>query len=293
MKRSIRLIVALLAFAVGGRAAQDKAAPLIGPQPPQPPLRLPQEERPVPPEIRGVRVIGPNLYEVQGARPLESAAELLQRKLGVPVSVEEPPWAASSDLKGVVEAATGRVGMYARGGTFTFAVQPRTDRGPGASETIRRVVSQYMAQNNPGEFEVLELGDQGFSIVPKRIKNDAGIFVESPRFLDMRISFPEQRRSLGETFSTFFDALTRVSGSRVVDANPAPNKDSTPLTFGASKERARDVLARLLRMRSLKASSWRLRYDPQWYSYGISLIWVEREIVDPDGRSRLAPVFWP
>ena len=295
MNRSIRLIVALLAFTASGRAAQNNAGQLVGP--PRPPV-----EQPVPPEIREVRVIAPNLYEVRGPRPLEGAANLLQRKLGVPVSVEEPPWVSSSDVTLAEDFAEeprssrreARNFLVPRGGTFDLVIEA-SDRGPGASETIRRALSQYMARNNPGEFELLDLGEQGFSIAPRRIKNATGTLVEIPRLLDMRISFPEQRRSLDETLGLFREALSRVSGLPVIDVSAGGSNylRMVAVTAGASNERARDVLARVLRIPGEMKASWRVRYDPQDHGYGITLSWIQREIVGADGRPRLEPVAWP
>jgi hypothetical protein len=296
MNRSIRPIVALLAFAVGGLAAQNNAVQPGGP--PRSPIRT---TLPVPPEIDGVRVVAPDLYEFHGPRPLESAADLLQMKFGVPVSVEEPPWAAVSDVAREEDVAEEprdsrreeRTSLVPRGGTFRHVIEG-ADHGPSASETIRGALSQYMARNNPGEFELLELGDQGFSIVPKRIKNAGGTLVASPRILDMRISFPEQRRSLDETLSVFREALSRVSGLSVVDFSPiGSNYLKVGVTAGANNERARDVLVRLLRMPGATKISWRIRYSPQWHRYGMFLTWIARETVGPDGSRQLEPVVWP
>src|SRR2546421_9022145 len=61
----------------------------------------PESAATVPP-IDGVTALGNGEYAISGPRPLEQAAQFLERKLGVPIWYEDPPWTFSGDL---VEAA--------------------------------------------------------------------------------------------------------------------------------------------------------------------------------------------
>ena len=165
------------------------------------------------------------LSVVAEPRPLARAADLLQRKLGVGISYEDPPWIYQGDL---VEAANLPSNLEIKKTSPRFhATVPAVGSldlslplnvashsiSMPAISVLQDLLSEHVRRGNPGEFKVLTLGGD-FSIVPFVARDKVGnsLAVRSP--LDFAVSFPNAVRDGMAALKTLCEAITEASGMR-------------------------------------------------------------------------------
>jgi hypothetical protein len=147
-------------------------------------------------------------YSINNPRPLEQTATLLRRKLGVPVSYEDPAWSFSGDVVYSADLPANRHFVdqnpnwrgprVPRGGIFE-ATLPRNASAADPFVMINAVVASYPIRNNPGLFKVVKFGDNEYSIVGIGAANSDGRVVQQTAPFDRRVSFPEEERTLADT----------------------------------------------------------------------------------------------
>jgi hypothetical protein len=254
------------------------------------------------PEIDGVVLRQDGAFDITDPRPLQQAAELMERKLGVPISYEDPVWASSRDtvqaskLPGNRELVARRPdwkgNLVPRGGTVTVAV-PTTPEAKQAIDpvyVIQAVISNYEARGNTGQFTLVRFGENEFSIVPTKVEDKAGRLVDQVSPLDVKISFPEEERSLPATV----DLISQAIGVKPIrfDSSPEAYARGPRVRVGAQNETARDVLARALRIPGGAKLSFHLNYMPDVQIYVIGLSPVRVESPTPSGV-QLETLYWP
>jgi hypothetical protein len=254
------------------------------------------------PEIDGAVLRQDGVFDVTDPRPLQQAAALLERKLGVPISYEDPLWASSRDtvnasrLPGNRELArrhpNWKGNLVPRGGMVTVIV-PTTAEAKQATNPVyvmQAAISSYEAQANPGQFTLVRFGENEFSIVPTKAEDKGGRLVDQISPLDLKISFPEEERSLLATI----DVISRAIGVRPIrfDSSPHTYFRSTRVRVGAQNETAREVLARTLRIPGGPKFSFQLNYMPDVQTYVIGLNPVRVEVPTPKGV-KLETLYWP
>jgi hypothetical protein len=259
------------------------------------------EPEPPVPEIYGVKMVGGGVYTIDYPRPLEQAAILLERKLGVPIWYEDPPWAFSGDL---VEAAdlpgnqelaarypSWRGPLVPRGGRMTLTL-PETPAALRAANPINLLETAIVAHgqlNNSSSFKVVRFGDTEFSIVATRAATKEGRAQTQVSPLDRKISFAEADRTLADTLNFICKA---ISVQLMVQFTGGPEK-SRRVRIGANDEPARDVLARTMRMPGGTKIAWVLDYMPDLQLYTLGLRAVQIEARTPAGGTELRTLFWP
>lgn len=303
---NLSLMFVVLCFVCAQAFGQDLFGPSEGLQEPRP---IPTSITVPSNDIEGARVLAPDVFLIESGRPLEAAASLLERRLGIAISVEEPAWLAPSDSVRAsdhpdAQDASRRFPQWAgplvpRGGAFGPVSLPTISESRDLSlqaiqERIEAVVAQYMAAGNPGRFRIEALDVGEFSIIPTSILNESGDDVVVTPILDTRISFPEADRTLRETLDIVYQTVTRASGQRVVNVDPFPTRffTSTRIILGARNEAARDVLRKALTVPGGPLYSFRVRYDPELQVFGIWHNPVYREVVI-DTETRLQQLVWP
>ncbi len=251
------------------------------------------------------------LSVVDEPRPLARAADLLQRKLGVGISYEDPPWIYQGDL---VEAANLPSNLEIKKTSprfhatvpavgsldlsLPFNVASHSISIPAIS-VLQDLLSEHVRRGNPGEFKVLTLGGD-FSIVPFVARDKVGnsLAVRSP--LDFAVSFPNAARDGNAALKTLCEAITEASGMRT-SANGVPKLFfTTTVSLNATNEPARDVLVRLLRTLTwpdprqnvvpIPKLSWRLLYDPEAQAYFLNIGLVLKETLGATGQTMLVTV---
>ena len=254
------------------------------------------------PPIDGVVLLSDGIFEVTDPRPLQQAAELLERKLGVPISYEDPVWASSSDTMHAADWPGNRElaarnpnwkgPLGPRGGTVTVTL-PTTQEARQATNpayVIQAVLSNHEARGNAAQFTVVRFGENEFSIVPTKAEDKGGRLVDQASPLDLKISFPEEERSLPAAV----DLISQAIHARFVRIGSTPLTDvrAPRVRVGAQNETARDVLARALRIPGGTKFSFQLNYMPDVQIYVIGLNPVRVEVPTPNG-TRLETLYWP
>lgn len=254
------------------------------------------------PAIDGVVLRQDGVYDITDPRPLHQAAELLERKLGVPISYEDPMWASTTDtvrasqLPGnhelLAQHPNWKGNLVPRVGTVTVVV-PTTAEAKQASNPayiIQAAISSYEANGNSGLFTLVRFGENEFSIVPAKAEDRAGRLVDQVSPLDLKISFPEAERNLPATIDLIAQAI-HVRPIRF-DSSPSAYSRAPRVLVGAANETARDVLARALRVPGGPKMSFRLDYMPDLHIHVIGVNPVRVEVPTPGGM-QLQTVYWP
>jgi hypothetical protein len=211
---------------------------------------------------------------------MEVAADLLSRKLGVPISSEEPAWLSSRDVirggdyPGNPPALNT---LIPRGGTITLSIP--SSRPADITAVIQAAIDSHRENRNPGEFKLIRLANDAYSIVADYAEDEKGTVVKQSNPLDQRISFPEMDRSIAETLALIYrsavEASNKSSSSRkitIVDlAGPTYSFTTRQIRLGAHDEVSRDILLKTLREAGFDRTYWSLRFDPQSKIYGIAL----------------------
>jgi hypothetical protein len=297
----------LLAFQGGGAAGQGALSAIPAQRGVPPPRGESGRGRDVGatraiPVIDGVVLRQNGVFDVTDPRPLQQAAELLERKLGVPISYEDPVWASSRDTvqasrlpdnrEVVARQPNWKGNLVPRGGTVTVVVPttPEAKQAINPAYLIQAVISSYEACGNSAQFTVVRFGENEFSIVPTKGEDKAGRLVDQVSPLDLKISFPEEERSLPATV----DLISLAIGVRPIrfDSSPDAYSRAPRVRVGAENEPAREVLARALRIPGGTKLSFHLNYMPDVQFYVIGLNPVRVEVATPGGL-QLQTLYWP
>jgi len=179
---------------------------------------------------------------------VREAVDRLEAVYDVPITYEDPPMSYEQE-----------VAKAAKPLFFSYEV-PAPDatletRKALASEALANMLQNYAALWWGGDmFKVVE-GNGGFEIVPVQYLDKAGHIVKAQPILDTPISLPSQDRTPAETIVEICKAVSAASGGTLMPGSLAAVPNNTmernqdgfdpTVTFSASNEPARDVLARL------------------------------------------------
>src|SRR5262249_46627178 len=194
-------------------------------------------------------------------RPLLAAGGLLERKLGIPISYEDPVWAAADDLvsardlPGNRQRAAQAPGLQwplvPRGGSVEIRIPMNTATllpAESPQTLLERVLQDHVARGNAGEFRIVTFGNDEFSIVPSRAKDRTGNLVTQASPFDTHISLPRELRRVTDALDAILAAIGKAGGGSVTSLLvPAAWLEKQEVLLGADNEPARDVLSRALR----------------------------------------------
>jgi len=201
------------------------------------------------------------VLSINDPRPLAEAARLLESKLGRAVSYEDVALVYSGDYARALDTDWGR--KYAEqdarfkamnrigsvGGSLDIRVAIDTASGTPVlpvTQILQDVIDQHKARGNPGQFQLLPIGD-AFVVVPTAKRDTNGMFIPEYSPLDSPISFPVAVRSGAETLKVICEAVTNASGRRLSEGLAPKLLFNTVVEVGADHETARDVLVRAWR----------------------------------------------
>ncbi len=261
------------------------------------------------------------------SNPLQRAVDQIQRKFGVPVSFEDPVWSFPGDLIRLID-------------TPNVAKRPNRDQiDPNATVpaagflrlqipvdlvsqnkeslarlTLEAAIQDHRQRGNQGQFRLIDLGENGFSVTASRIRGITGVVGDTSLPLDVRISLAEIERTVPDTLSAIAQEVSARYGRNVtispLIASLEPQLFRSGITrIGAQNESAREVLAKALRGIRRQAGlgfpnppnripkmSWYARYDTSSDSFFISLRIVAQELVMTRGIANPANparvVYW-
>jgi len=208
---------------------------------------------------------------VNEGRPVAAAVRALNEHQAIVVTYEDPRYEFQVDIKDVTlevrnpEAPpnpAARV-LVPRGGPLAldFTVSRTTNELASPTETLQQILNAAERNGTGGRFEV-EQSDRAFHVVPKAIRNARGAWIEQGSILDAPITIPSGEMSSFQMLTAFCAAVSEATGASVhVGVVPLNSFNRHGGLIKADKERARDVLARILESVSDRLT-WYLLYDP-------------------------------
>jgi hypothetical protein len=233
------------------------------------------------------------VISVNDPRPIAMALEALEQKHRLAITYEDPEYTHLLDMQDVTASVRTDGRSFPRvigprGGAFQFKYL--TDSGKPQEDTkslIRRMLSEY-ASVGGAVFDVEERATEGgteWHVIPVKVRNKEGQFVQQTALLDNKVSIPLEKRSAIHTLSLVCDELSRVSGHHVVLGTVPQNPlYAYRVEMGATSEPARDVLAGVLKQLHVDMV-WQLFYDPGLGWYALNIHFVARPSSTGSGSS--------
>jgi hypothetical protein len=242
--------------------------------------------------------VADGVFRVDGVgKPLSTAAELLRRKLGVPVSYEDPRWATLEEIH------SGTLDVVVPASALALdATRP--------ADVIRQTLDSHRRFQNAGTYTLVEFGESEYSMVPSFEVEVSGREAGYRSPLDVTISFPAEDRSLVETVELIFRSIEEAERGPSTGRHPFTGQEQfawgpvvsigderqlgrANSVIGANGEAARDVLARALRNPGAPKMTWNMMYSPGAERYIVWLAVLQTEVVTSTGETRLRTVRWP
>jgi|SRR5215471_6089198 len=164
----------------------------------------------------------PIVLSATDPRPLAKAAELFERRYGIPVSYEDVTYAYDGDVVDqtnpdyrkthpTAKALIPRGGAVAIRGQASAVVRTPSE----ASPVLQTALDDHAKAHNPGEFVLLQ-NSEGLVIVPSNSRDANGVLAPDHSPLETRISFPLLQRTALETLDLICSVVTGASGKRVL-----------------------------------------------------------------------------
>lgn len=246
-------------------------------------------------------------------RPLAKTAELLERKLGVPVNYEDPLYAYSGDLSDVTDkanaefrtASPARRLMAPRPSKLTMDVSINTEKSTGRVANpimvIQNAIAAYSTGGGAGEFSVIE--DSGsLYIAPQRIKNGKGNMESRTAVMDTVVLLQPTGTTSMEAIETLCSNLTGLVGHQVAIATVPTNMLINRTVDRSQKLQGsvRTILEKILNPIAQQATdkeaasypklAWSLLYDPGMNTHFLNIRVVMVEVPLPFGGKWLQPL---
>jgi hypothetical protein len=237
-------------------------------------------------------------------RALARAAEICERRLGVPINYEDPDYEYMGDLEDVTDRVSSASFRAANPGHRVMA--PRRsklnlrlpydvdDKGrartPGA--IVSKVIDAYGASDGAGKFMLRD--ERGsLTILPVQRKDNKGLLQPSSAIMNETITLAPGKRDGLATLGAFCDGLSGRLGHRVVLGTAPANLLARQVgELGqALSGSARDVLAQAfegLRWNDNTSSSkprlaWAMLFDPGMNAYFLNVRVVMVDVPAPTG----------
>lgn len=223
----------------------------------------------------------PETLSVIDPRPVGAAMQMLERKYGVVITYEDPPYIHETDVEDQTSPAwkqthpNGPRALIPKSGSLkiTYQMPP----GPIKPDEIRSVIQKFLdahaEKHNPGRFRVQQEGEM-FHVLPIQVRESSGSLVSVNSILDTPISFPQQTRTLNETLEVITNSVSKARGIKfVIGTVPMNLLFRTSSRQGATNEKARGALISALKATNSELS-WRILYGPGMKWYVLNVHWV-------------------
>lgn len=190
-----------------------------------------------------------NLHIAGDARPLATAADRLQARLGVPINYEDPQYVDESEIEDVAREVV-RDDCYSAippcrvlipkrsrlsGSIMTTGVEP--------SAAVRAAINLHHQNRNPGIFRLLTPPDS-FTIVGSQVKGPGGQMIASFSPLDRLVSIAPQKRSAYEFVRLVCELVSQWGVKVELVSYPTNLFTQMSVDIGADNQPARTVLLR-------------------------------------------------
>ena len=193
-------------------------------------------------------------------RPVAAAIRLLSDRYGYAITYEDPFYVYAGDLQDVTLQVRKDLSNYSdpskaprvivpRGAAFTvtYDIDAATRRPTSARAVMESVLRAQAATGIGGTFRLEQSGDL-LHVLPKTARNFNGEVVKQSSILDAVITMTDEERSAAEALDAFCEAVTAATHVGVRTGMYPLNlfHRQQRMRTGASNEKARDVLTRLL-----------------------------------------------
>jgi hypothetical protein len=230
-------------------------------------------------------------------RPLQQVLDALYKKYGWAVDYEDPSFTSQLDLVDAADPVTHapHAQTLPAGGKFTVdfpaiaAAQPQpastqtsapvdaTKPAPAQpvsedeEKTVRLVVDAYNKSDNPGRFEIRKNSQGNLGVIGNAAHDAKGQIAPQKPILDTPVTVVRKERTATETLDLLCKSVGTLRGTKVaIGVNPRNLLDHTPVTVGAAKTPARDLLWQTLAAAHCNCYL-RLVYDPNSKGFYLSI----------------------
>ncbi len=213
---------------------------------------------------------------VNDPRPLADAADQLQKRFGIPITYEDPPYLYSSDIVDLrlepVESHVDRdhptwIPRFGRI-ELKYLVSGGENRIDDLAAALEQAIQVHASNGNAGSFR-LDRERDALSLIPTAAKGADGRLAPIKPVLDTEVVLPAGARPGEELLELIMTELNRKSGFKINHGWAVGITHAVESTGGA--ETARSALRRLLEAQPMKLT-WRLFYDPPSREYFLNII---------------------
>lgn len=237
------------------------------------------------------------------ARPLEKAADLLERLYGKPVTYEDPILLWKGDTE-PVPYAKGNVRLVPVRQSFSMPVEADPNVTPVLDlPLLNKVIDSYHQRSDGPRFKVASSA-WGFHIIPSQVRDENGRFVDERSLLDVPIAIPKAKRTPAEHLHEICASITASTGIRLDSPAMYMNERFTPSSikvhyrfrwiaeedldkisfeWGAANMTARQAVISLFE-RSATSLSWRLLCEADGEFCVLNVLPVQVYFTDSDGK---------
>lgn len=196
-------------------------------------------------------------------RPLADAVLALERRHGIAITYEDPPYRFVDQL--VNDSLAGRPASFVpRGGPFSFEyVLPARPSDKAMKPVLAAMLHKYSATGYAGKFELSQTGTM-LHVIPISRRAEDGQEVPYEAILSTQLSFAATgvEKSAFDALSGLTQDLQRATGvSVLLGTVPTNLLTTTKVVDWTGSASARTELVRIL-MLTGQPLSWLLFYDP-------------------------------
>jgi hypothetical protein len=225
-------------------------------------------------------------------RPLQQVLEAVLEEYGWSVDYEDPPYQSALELidatapqwRAANPAARGVTSV--RGGAFRTTFPESAATAASAKDqaiVIKKIVADYNASGNPGQFEVRERTDGRLEIVGTSVKDESGAQVRTTPILDTPITVRSGSMKASEALDAILTTLSAKTGTKVVGNGPTNLMLQTQVKLSGAEMSARDALHEMLSQARIKLH-WLLLYDADSQTYYLNVALAKRAQYDALGK---------
>jgi hypothetical protein len=229
-------------------------------------------------------------------RPLEQVLDAVSEEYGWSIDYEDPPYQSSFELiddtdpqwraANPTAAGVRRV----RGGSFRATYAESAVTATSAKEkaiVIGKVVADYNASGNPGQFAIREPANGHLEIVGTSVKDEGGAQLRITPILDTPVTVQSASMNAEEAVAAILSALSIRTGTKVVPATQPTNlMMQTTVKVSGTEMSARDALHEVLSQAKIRLY-WRLLYDADSQTYYFNVEMAKRVQYDTFGKRQL------
>ena len=228
-------------------------------------------------------------------RPLHQALDAVREEYGWSIDYEDPPYQSGLELIDVTDPTwkaahpTGFRAMNIRGGSFRTNYTESAATATSAKEqalVIRKIVADYNASGNPGQFIVRERADGRLEVVGTSVKHESGAPLRVAPILDMPITVPAGSMNLADALTAILSALNAKSSAKVGGTGPTNLMIQTQVKLSGIETSARDALHEVLSQAKIRLH-WALLYDAGMQAYFLNVQMADRVEYDTFGHRHL------